>query len=53
MLGLPDNLKVMSRKTLADRISCMYKELIINLMKVLEGQTYLSATADCWSQEKR
>lgn len=53
LLGLPEKLTVMTRKTLNERLDSAYITMTNNLRAELSKQQHLSATADLWSKGKR
>lgn len=44
---------VMSRKTLVNKINLKFNEMKDSLTEVLKNLDYVSATADCWTANKR
>lgn len=53
LLGLPEKLTIMTRKTLNERLDSAYMAMTNNLCTELSKQQHLSATADLWSKGKR
>lgn len=52
-LGLPNELKVMCRKTMKLRIDNVYSTMVDNIIVKLSNVEYVATTADCWTKGKR
>lgn len=52
-LGLPNELKVMCRKTMKLRIDNVYSTMVDNLIAKLSNVEHVATTADCWTKGKR
>lgn len=52
-LGLPKQLSIMCSKTLKYKIAFMFNEMKNNLINTLSTISWVSTTADCWTQGKR
>jgi len=52
-LGLPNELKVMCRKTMKLRIDNAYSTMVDNLIAKLSNVEHVATTADCWTKGKR
>ncbi|XP_025199104.1 uncharacterized protein LOC112597325 isoform X1 [Melanaphis sacchari] len=51
-LGLPQDLKIMSSKTLKLKIEKLYLSMVDNITNTLSSVMYVSTTADCWTNGK-
>ncbi|XP_060852285.1 uncharacterized protein LOC132930428 isoform X2 [Rhopalosiphum padi] len=51
-LGLPNDLKIMTSRTLKLKIENLYLSMVDNIIKTLSSVLYVSTTADCWTNGK-
>jgi len=52
-LGLPNELKVMCRKTMKLRINNVYSTMVDNIIAKLSNVEHVATTANCWTKGKR